>query len=110
MAYTLEQLKKMTVGELRHLAEGLKEEHAEALRGYTQMHKEQLLLVLCKILGIDTREHRAAALANKMAIKAQIRELKRKRDAAIAAHDRLQLKLIRRQIHALKRKLRKAAV
>jgi hypothetical protein len=110
MTYTLDHLKKMTVGELRRLAEGLKADNAEALRGYTQMHKEQLLLVLCKILGIDTREHRAAALANKMAIKAQIRELKRKRDAAIAAHDRAHLKLIRRQIHSLKRKLRKAAV
>jgi hypothetical protein len=107
MAHSFEELKKKTVAELREMAQGI--EH-EALKGHTQMHKNDLLIALCKALGIDTHEHHAAAGINKTAIKAQIREFKKKRDEALAAHDHVQLKTFRRQMHRLKRQIRRAAV
>lgn len=105
MAYTLDELKKKTVAELRDIAAGL--EH-EALRGYTTMHKDHLLAALCQVLGIDMKEHHVVVGINKSEIKAQIRQLKKQRDAALAAHDHAQLKVIRRRIHRLKREIRKA--
>ena len=51
-----------------------------------------------------------AALANKTKVKVAIRELKKQRDTALAAHDGKKLQELRPLIHALKRKLRKAAV
>ncbi len=107
MAHSHEELKKMTVAEMRKVAEGI--EH-EALHGYTTMHKEQLLPALCAALGIEAHVHHVAARADKTRIKAQIRELKAQRDAAIAAHDRKPLARIRHRIHNLKRMLRRAAV
>jgi len=47
---------------------------------------------------------------NKAKVKSQIRALRAKRDAAIEAGDRKQLKFVRRRIHALKRKIHKATV
>ena len=107
MAHSYEDLKKMTVAELRGVAGDI--EH-EALHGYTTMHKEQLLLALCVALGIEAHAHHVAAQADKARLKAQIRELKAQRDAAVAAHDRKQLARIRHGIHNLKRMLRRAAV
>ncbi|HDI52131.1 hypothetical protein DRQ15_05875 [candidate division KSB1 bacterium] len=107
MSFTYEELKHKTVAELREIAAGL--DH-EALRGYTQLNKEHLLAALCKALNIDMHVHHAVVGIDKTRIKAQIRELKKKRDEAIAAHNRNELKSIRRQIHDLKKALRKAAV
>ena len=50
-----------------------------------------------KVVGID-----------KKAIKGQIQELKKKRAAALEAHDHTELKRVRRRIHRLKRKMRKS--
>ena len=47
---------------------------------------------------------------NKASIKKQIRKLREKRDAALQAHDSIELKRLRREMHHLKRKLHKAAV
>jgi hypothetical protein len=107
MAYTFKELKKKTVAELREIAAGI--DH-EAVRGYTQLDKERLLVALCKALNIDMHEHHTAVGINKTAIKAQIKRLKQRRDEAIAASDKAQLKVIRRKIHRLKRVLRRAAV
>jgi len=107
MAHTFEELKKKKVSELRGIAAGI--EH-EAVQGYTQMNKEHLLKAICTALDIDMFEHHVAHTANKTRIKAEIKELKAKRDEALAAHDHKELKLIRRKIHHLKRELRKAAV
>jgi hypothetical protein len=107
MAHTLEELKKKNVAQLREIAAGL--EH-EALHGYTTMHKDHLLVALCQALGIDVKEHHAVVGVNKSDIKAQIRELKKRREAVLAAHDHTQLKIIRRTIHRLKRRLHKATV
>ena len=106
MEYTFEQLKHKTVAELRDIAKG--NEH-EALQGYTQLNKEHLLVALSKALGIQ-HEHHDVVGVDKAAIKARIREVKKKRDDALSAHDRAQLKIARRTIHRLKRRISKATV
>ena len=94
MSYTFNDLKHKRVADLRDIAAGL--DH-EAVKGYTQLNKEHLLEALCKALGIDVHEHRDVKGIDKGAIKAQIRGLKKERDAALEAHDHAQLKLVRRQ-------------
>ncbi|HEX3282315.1 MAG TPA: hypothetical protein VHR36_13855 [Pyrinomonadaceae bacterium] len=106
MEYTFEQLKHKTVAELREIAKG--NEH-EALQGYTQLNKDHLLVALSKALGIQ-HEHHDVVGVDKAAIKAQIREMKKKRDEALTSHDRAQLKVARRTIHRLKRRIHKATV
>lgn len=106
MEYTFEQLKHKTVAELREIAKG--NEH-EALQGYTQLNKDHLLVALSKALGIQ-HEHHDVIGVDKAAIKARIREVKKKRDEALTAHDRAQLKIARRTIHRLKRRIHKATV
>jgi len=108
MDYTYDQLKKKTVVELREIAAGI--EH-EAVKGYTQLNKEHLLVALCNALNIDTHGHHksAAPEIDKAGIKAQFKELKAKRDAALEAHDHAQLKAVRRQMHEVRRSLRKMA-
>lgn len=107
MAYTYEQLSKMTVVQLRHIADGV--EH-EDLKGHSTMHKEQLLPALCKALGVETHVHHHVVGINKAEIKAQIRALKLERASAIEKKDYKQLEMIRDQIHRLKRKIRRATV
>lgn len=105
MAYSYEQLSKMTVAELRKIAEGV--EH-EAVKGFSTMHKEKLLPALCTALGIDMHEHHVAHMENKSAIKAEIRKMKAKRDAALQAKKYDEFKKALRRIHELKRTLRRA--
>jgi hypothetical protein len=108
MEYTYDQLKKMKVAELREIAAGI--EH-EAVQGYTQLNKEHLLSALCSALNIDTHaRHKIKAPGiDKAGIKSQMKELKKERNAALEAHDHGQLKKVRRQMHGLRRSLRKAA-
>ena len=103
MAHTYEELKKKTVAELRKIAADI--EHEE-LKGYTQMNKEHLLKALCKALDIDMYEHHVAKDEHKAEIKAAIKDLKSKRDEALAAHNHNELKVIRHKIHSLKSALR----
>jgi DNA-binding IclR family transcriptional regulator len=106
MAYTYEQLKHMTLADLREISKG--SEHA-AVQGYTQMNKEHLVGALAKALGIQHTHHDVVGI-DKSTIKARIRELKTQRAAAIEAHDSAQLKAVRRNIHRLKRQIHKATV
>jgi hypothetical protein len=106
MEYTFEQLKHKTVVELREIAKGI--EH-EAVQGYTQLNKDHLLVAISKALGIQ-HEHHEVVGVDKAAIKSRIRELKKKRDEALTAHDHAQLKTVRRTIHRLKRQIHKATV
>ena len=106
MAYTFEELKHKTVADLRDIAKGI--EH-DAVQGYTQMNKDHLLVALSKALGIK-HEHHDVVGVDKSSIKARIRELKTQRAAALDAHDRAQLKVVRRTIHRLKRRINKATV
>ncbi len=105
MEYSYEDLKGMTVAQLREIAEGI--EH-EAVQGYTQLNKEQLLKAICEALGIETRTKRKVVGVDKGKVKAEIRELKAERDAALEAHDHKQLKTVRRKIRRLKRTIRRA--
>ena len=107
MAYTHNELKHKTLAELRDIAKDI--EH-EAVQGYTQLNKEHLVVALCHALNIDMHEHHDVVGIDKASIKSRIKELKKKRDAAIAAHDRVQLKNTRRSIHRLKRQIHKATV
>jgi DNA-binding IclR family transcriptional regulator len=103
MAYTYHELKSKTVQDLRAIA---KETNHEAVQGALQMNKEHLLPALCKALGIDAHEHHAAAGIDKAGIKTRMRELKKKKLAAIAARDHESLKSLRRNIHSLNRQIR----
>lgn len=104
MAYTYHDLKGKTVQELREIAKTV-EQH-DAVQGFSQMNKDHLLPALCKALGIDTHEHHAVVGIDKPAIKAKMRELKQKRDSALASGDNDLLKNVRRQIHRLNRQIR----
>lgn len=106
MAYTYEQLKHMTLADLREIAKG--SDH-DAVQGYTQMNKEHLIGALAKALGIKHEHHDVVGI-DKASIKARIRQLKTQRAAALEAHDRAQLKVVRRTIHRLKRRIHKATV
>jgi hypothetical protein len=106
MEYTFEQLKHKTVVELREIAKGIE---YEAVQGYTQLNKEHLLVAISKALGIQ-HEHHEVVGVDKAAIKSRIRDLKKKRDEALTAHDHAQLKTVRRTIHRLKRQIHKATV
>ncbi len=107
MAYTYEQLSKMTVTDLRKIADGIQN---ETLKGHLVMHKDQLLPTLCKVMGIEAHAHHHAVGIDKSALKAQIRQLKAERSAATGKKDYAQLKAIRHQIHDLKRKIRRSIV
>jgi len=107
MAHTFQELKGKTVAQLREIASGI--EH-EAVQGHSQMNKEHLLSALCKALGIEMHAHHEVKGINKAEMKVKIQELKKKRDQALAAHDHPQLKAVRRDIHHLKRALRRAMV
>ena len=104
MAQTYHELKGMTIQELREIAKGV--ENQDAVQGYSQLNKEHLLPALCKALGVPIHEHHEVVGIDKAAIKAQMRELKKKRDAAVEAHDSDTLKSVRRQIHRLNRQIR----
>jgi len=103
---TYEQLRHKTLAELRDMAKDIQH---DAVQGYTQMNKEHLVGALATALGIQ-HEHHSVVGIDKTSIKARIRELKTQRAAAIEAHDRAQLKTVRRTIHRLKRRIHKATV
>lgn len=107
MAHTHNELKHKTLAELRDIAKDI--EH-DAVQGYTQLNKEHLVVALCTALNIDMHEHHDVVGIDKAAIKSRIKELKKKRDAALTAHDHAQLKHSRRAIHRLKRQIHKATV
>ena len=104
MSYTYHDLKGKTVAELREIAKGI--EH-DAVKGYTQLNKDHLLVALCTALKIPLHEHHAAGGYNKAAIKAKMRELRQKKTAAVESGDRAVLKALRRQIHALNHDVRR---
>ena len=105
--YTYVDLKSMTVAQLREVAKSL--DH-EAVKGYSQLRKDQLLPAVCTALGVEEHVHHEVIGINKKDIKLIIKTLKTDRDTALEAHDSRQLKKIRRKIHRLKRKLHKASV
>ena len=107
MAHTFEELKGKTVAEMREIAKGI--EH-EAVKGATQMNKDHLLKALCTALGIEMHAHHQVVGIDKSAIKLKIRALRKKRDEILASKDRAELGVVLRQIHSLKRTIRRAMV
>ena len=67
----------------------------------------EICTLLAEKLGIEKPHKHVAAGLGKRAIKAEIRELKSKRDAAIEAGDKSNLYRYRKAIHRRKRKLRR---
>jgi len=106
MSFTIEELKHKNIADLREIAKGI--EH-EAVQGYTQLNKEHLITALAKALGLQHTHHDVVGV-DKASIKARIRQLKVKREAALAAHNHSELKAVRRNIHRLKRQIHKATV
>ncbi len=102
MAYTYEELKEKTVGELREIAKGT---GADELQGAMQMNKDHLLPILCRVLGVQTHHHVVTGI-DKPAMKAKMRELKKERAAALEAQDHARLKLVRRELHRLNHQIR----
>ncbi len=107
MSHTYEALKHKTVAELREIAQGI--EH-EAVQGATQMNKDHLLKALCTALGLEMHAQHHAVGIDKTAIKTHIHALRKKRDEILASGDRKELHGVLRQIHALKRRIRRATV
>jgi DNA-binding IclR family transcriptional regulator len=102
LAYTYHELKEKTIQELREIA---KDVQHDAVQGYSQMNKEHLLPALCQALGVPVHEHHVTGI-DKPTIKAKMRALKEKKQAALEAHDHALLKQLRRQIHGLNRQIR----
>lgn len=107
MAHTYPELRQKPLAELREIAAGI--EH-EAVKGYTQLNKDHLLVALCKALNLDMHVHHEVKGVDKAAVKTKIREWQKKRDEALAAKDRKQLKVALNHIHHFKHQLRKAMV
>jgi hypothetical protein len=105
MSHTYEELRHKTVAELREIAKGI--EH-EALKGHTQLNKDHLIVALCKALNIEAHPHHEARGIEKVAFKAKIKELRKQRAEALAAHDPVKLKAVRRHIHRLNHLIRRA--
>ena len=103
MAYTYHELKEKTIQELRDIAKTVDN---EAVKGASQMNKDHLLPVLCKVLGIEAHEHVDVVGIDKSSVDAKMRELRKQRDAALAAHDGEMLKSIRRHLHHLNHQIR----
>ena len=106
MAHTYEELRKMTVAQMRDLAKDL---HHDAVQGYTQMNKEHLLPALCKAFGIEAHEHHAAAMREKAAVKSRMRAIKAKRAEALSRGDAGALRAVRREYQHLNHRLRTSA-
>ena len=102
--YTYQKLRDMKVTGLREIAMKLQ---APELEGHSTMHKDHLLPILCKVLNIPT--HHIAHGEAKAKVKTAIKKLEAKRDEKLKAHDYAQAGAARRQIHALKHKLRNMA-
>jgi len=107
MEHTYKELKHKTAVQLKEIAKGI--DH-EAVKGYTQLNKDHLIEAICKALNIEMHEHHEVIGIDKGKIKLQIRELKKKRDRALADKDHKTMKSVRKEIKVLKNELRRATV
>ncbi len=96
-------LQKTRVTDLREMMK----EHLPEVTGTTGLKKAELVTQLAAKLGIAEPHKHVAAGLGKRAIKAEIREMKLKRQAALEAGDGSELKKYRRLIHRRKRRLRR---
>ncbi len=103
MALTFHELKGKTLAQLRGIAKDVKDERVQ---GFSQMNKDHLLPALCSALGIEVHEHHSVMGIDKSSIKSQMRDLKKRRQAALEAHDQAELHSLRRQLHHLNHQIR----
>lgn len=96
-------LQKTRVADLREMVK----EQLPDIEGVVGLKKEELVDLLADHMGIEKPSKQIAAGLGKSKIKAHIRELKVKRQAALEAKDAKELKKYRRLIHREKRKLRR---
>ncbi|RKZ13193.1 hypothetical protein DRQ50_10800 [bacterium] len=97
------ELQKTKVTDLREL---MKEKMPDQ-KGVVGFKKDELIAMLAENMGIDVPHKHVEAGLGKRKIKAGIREMKIKRQTALAAGDAAELKKYRRLIHREKRKLRR---
>ena len=107
MEHTFKELKHKTVAQLKEIAADI--EH-EAVQGYTQLNKEHLTKAICTALNIDMYEHHEVVGVDKKQIKLKIKDLKKKRNKSLEAHDHKQLKTVRKEMKKMRNRLRKATV
>lgn len=104
-------LEKMTIKELREIAMEIPHDHTEV--AVVEMTKDQLVAFIKKAWGIEDKQPHKEKLAttkrDKLAIKAQIRALKREKEEALAAKDKKKTSLLRKRISRLKKLSRKVA-
>jgi hypothetical protein len=100
-------LEKLTVFELRDIAKEI-----PGIEAVTGMKKEQLVSIIKKHRGIEDESHlkkadaRVALTVNEM--KHKISALKNEKKTIIEKHDRKKATILRRRIHRLKKRIRKA--
>jgi hypothetical protein len=94
------ELSKLTVVKLRELAHQF-----EDIKGAIGMHKEELIDILCEKMSIEKPHRVVKKGVGRRKLKAEIRQLKKARDEAIASKDRQKLQRIRRKLHTKKRRL-----
>jgi len=95
-----EDLRKMTINELRELAHKY-----EDLKGVHGMKKDVLVDILCDKMGIEKKHHLPKGIGRR-AMKDKIKELKTRRAAALTAHDLKALKKVRVLLRRTKHNLR----
>ena len=96
-------LQKTKVTDLREMVK----EQMPDQTGVVGLKKDELIKLLADHLGIEEPHKHVEKGLGKRAIKAGIREMKLKRQAALEAGDSAELKKWRRRIHREKRKLRR---
>lgn len=97
------ELAKKKVDELRKMAK-----EKAGVEGTAGLHKDQLVAVVAKAFGIE-RPHLVVEGVDRLAIKEKIRGLKSDLAQALSTKDSALVKKKRRQIHSLKRQIRRAA-
>jgi hypothetical protein len=79
------------------------------ITGASGMNKAELLKAIKKAKGIEETAQKSDAKVSVRELKEKIRELKKKREAFLAADDKKMADIYRRRISRLKKKTRKAA-
>lgn len=98
------ELHKHKVNDLREMMKT----HLPEVAGVIGLKKDELVDLLAAKLGIE-KPHKVVVGLDKTAIKGRIRDLKTRRDAAMTGGDDALRNRHRREIHRLRRRLRKAA-
>ena len=96
-------LQKTRVADLRDMVK----EQLPDIEGVIGLKKEELVDLLADHMGIEKPSKHIAAGLGKSKMKAKIKELKVKRQAALEAKDGKELKKYRRLIRREKRKMRR---